>query len=704
MFLNKKISEYIKNKQQFNEIEQTNNFVKNLNYKSEIYNLKFSEGIIEILLNVMADYHTIIAAYFYSALKTEVITIEELKNNKSITQDAYNILVSVFKIEQLKINTKESQAENIKNMFIALAKDIRVIMLTLAIWQNKVLMIDEFEKAEQKFIMTHVKDIYAPLAAMIGVGYIKSNLENEVFKFFKPVEYAELNKILHKYVEERNEQIEKSIEIIKKEIYPINAQVYGRQKQISSIYKKLENKQSDLGQIYDILAIRVIVETIEQCYTVLGKIHAIYKPVGRFKDYVAQPKENGYQSLHTTVIVENGDPLEIQIRTNEMHTYAEYGFAAHWAYKEKRKVNESDQKISYIRSVMELYKEKSAEELVDALKIDVYSGNIFCQTPMGKIIKFPEGATPIDFAYSIHSKIGDTCIGAKVNGKMVPLNTTLTNGDIVEIVTGANSKGPSRDWLKLAKTSEAKSKISSFFKREMKDENIKKGKSILEAQAKSKNLNLAKLFKEDYLEYVYDKYSLANLDDMYASIGYGGLSANQVLSRLTNLYNEEEKKKPMLVEYAQTELKQSGKKNIINVLGYNNLMTKLAKCCNPLPGDEIIGYVSRGKGVTIHRTNCVTLKTAEDERLINCSWNVDEKDNFIGALTILSVNNANAIASISRKIADLKLSIVSMKTFIKSKEQMTVNISVNVRKKEDLIDVIAKLNQLSVVLDVYRTK
>lgn len=702
MFLEEKLKSYFTQKEQYDEIYNAMQKVKTYHFTDAIYNFNFGLGVVEILLNVMADHHTVIAAIYYAVIKNKILTMQELKDH--VSDNVSEILQAVLKVEQLKINTKESQAQNIKDMFIALAKDIRVIILKLAIELQKVLLIDKFEKPEQQVIMLQVKEIYSPIAAMISIGYIKSTLENELLKYYKPLEYAELNKQLHKYVEERNQQIKKSIEIIKKDIQPIDAQVYGRQKQISSIYKKIENKQKDLNQIFDILAIRVIVKTIEECYSVLGKIHAIYKPVGRFKDYIAQPKENGYQSLHTTVIVENGDSLEIQIRTQDMHTYAEYGFAAHWAYKEKRKVNESDKKISYIRSIMELHKEKSSDEILDALKIDVYSGNIFCQTPMGKVIQFVEGATPIDFAYTIHSKIGDTCVGAKINDKMVPLTTQLKNGDIVEIITNANSKGPSRDWLKIVKTSEARNKINAFFKREMKDENIKKGKSILEGAAKSKNLSLSKLFKEEFLEEVFDKYSLTNLDDMYASIGYGGLSANQVLSRLTNLYKEEEKKKPVIIENIQNKINTNTKANIINVLGYSNLMTKLAKCCNPLPGDEIIGYVSRGKGVTVHRTNCDALKTIEEERLIECSWNTTSSDSFIGALTIISVNNTGAIAAISKKIADLKLQLSSLKTSSKSKEEMVIHVGINVKKKEDLSDVIYKLKQLNVVHDIYRTK
>ena len=656
----------------------------------------------------MVDYKTVVAGILYPYVKNGSIKIEQVKN--IYDTDIYDILSTILKLEMLKINTKQSQTQNVKDMFIALAKDIRVIILKLAIEVHKTIILDKYSKDEQKQIMQQINDIYSPLSAVIGIGYIKNRLENELFLFFKPLEYAELNKQLHKYVEARNNQIKVSIEKIKQEILPIKAQVYGRQKQISSIYKKIENKTKDLNLIYDILAIRVIVESVEECYAVLGKIHALYRPLGKFKDYIAQPKENGYQSLHTTVIVENGDPLEIQIRTIDMHTYAEYGFAAHWVYKERRKVNESDKKMSYIRSVMELYKDKSPEELMSALKIDVYSGNIFCQSPQGKILQFPEGATPIDFGYAIHSKIGDTCVGAKINDKMVPLTTTLQNGDIVEIVTNVNSKGPSRDWLKIAKTAEARTRINAFFKREMKDDNIKKGKSILEAQAKAKNIVLARVFKDDYLESVFDKYSLNSVDDLYASVGYGSLTANQVLSRLTAAQRENE-----VVELDANEIvnsinantnnnRESRGASTVNVLGYANLMTKFAKCCNPLPGDEIIGYVSRGKGVTIHRVDCDALLKSENDRLIECSWNTNNNNSFVGALTIISSNTPSAIAVVTKKFSDLKIPILSLKNLALNKEELQLSITLNVKRKDELEEVIKKLKQLSIVHDIFRSK
>lgn len=681
------------------QLEKALEVVKNIKTDDKIYNFEFAKHSANILLHVMADHTTVIAAFYYPFFVTQKITAEQIEAVSG--KEVVTILTTLLKVEQLKINTRESQTQNIKNMFLALAKDIRVIILKLAIVQQTVANLKHLDKPEQQDLMHQVKEIYAPLAAMIGIGYIKSTLENETFLFYKPMEYANLNKELHKYFEIRNNQIKKSIEDIKQVIKPIDAKVYGRHKQISSIYKKLVKQNSGLNNIFDILAVRVIVNTIEDCYAAVGKIHSLYVPMGRFKDYIAQPKENGYQSLHTTVLVENGDPLEIQIRTKDMHNYAEYGFAAHWAYKEKRKVNESDKKINYIRSVMELYKEKSPEEMLDALKIDVYSGDIFVQTPMGKVIQFSEGATPVDFAYAIHSKIGDTCVGAKVNGKMVPLNTQLQNGDIVEIVTNSGSKGPSRDWLKFVKA-DARGKINAFFRRERKDENIKRGKSMLESGAKAKNITLSNIMQDAYLEVVYDKYSLSSLEDMYASIGYGGLTVNQVLNRLTNLYNEEHKETPVVQAFDKRGKKALKNAAAVNVLGYANLMTKFAGCCNPLPGDDIVGYVSRGKGVTIHRTNCPSIQNIEEERLIECSWNKEHTQGFLGALTVVATNSPNSIATVSKKIGDLKVEIASLKSMARNAERMTLHVHVYVKRKEELADIINKVNALSCVLEIYR--
>ena len=403
--------------------------------------------------------------------------------------------------------------------------------------------------------------------------------------------------------------------------------------------------------------------------------------------------------MHTAVVLDNGDPVEIQIRTFEMHTYAEYGFAAHWAYKESKKVDESGVKINYIRSIMDLHKEKSNDELLELMKTDVYSGKIFVQSPMGKILDFPEGSTPVDFAYAIHSKIGDSCVGAKINGRMVPLNTQMNNGDTIEIITNPNAKGPSRDWLKIVKTNGAKSKINAFFKKEMKEDNIKKGKSILESNAKLKNLNLSKLMQDKYLDEVYDKYSFQSLEDMYASIGYGGITANQILNKLNALYQSDCKKNDTK-EYSLSEYKNDGE---IEVKGFSNFLTKIARCCNPLPGDEIIGYISRGNGITIHRKDCESVKNLEFERLIECSWHKNDNREFVSSITMFATDTNGVIAELTKKLNDEKVNLVGLVAKKRENNRVLITIQINIKDKLELDNLINKLKQLSFAIDVYRT-
>ena len=467
----------------------------------------------EILDNRL-DVNSIAIGLIYPIYKFD----SSILNSDFINDEIRNIFTRLDKIENLNLSTHQEQLDNIKNMFIALAKDIRVIIIKLCIEQSKLTFLDELSDEYIEKYMKEITDVYFPICQMIGLSTIKNDFGNATFKYYKPAMYQELSDALDSYMEERNSNIDEVISRLNIEMKSIcpNAVVYGRQKQLFSIAKKLQSKnmgvstikdiygrnnflnsiadnvsfqESKLNQIMDILAVRILVDSIDECYSALGRVFTIFKPLGNFKDYIANPKENGYQSLHTAIILDNGDPLEVQIRTFDMHTYAEYGFAAHWAYKEKKKVDESGVKINYIRSILDLHKEKSSDELLEIMNTDVYSGKIFVQSPMGKIIDFPEGATPIDFAYAIHSNIGNTCIGAKINGRMVPLSTPMNNGDVVEIITNPNAKGPSRDWLKIVKTNSAKSKINAFFKKAMKEENIKKGKSSLENNATLKNYN-----------------------------------------------------------------------------------------------------------------------------------------------------------------------------------------------------------------------
>lgn len=690
-----------------------------------IYSKSFAENIANNIIGNKLDIDSVIIGIIYPAYKNN----PSILNEDFISDEIKNIFHRLEKIENLNLSTHQDQLENIKNMFIALAKDIRVVIIKLCIEDSKLDFLNKLSEDEVSKYMQEVTDVYFPICQMLGLSQIKNSFGNATFKYFKPTMYQELNDTLSQYIHERNEKIDEVIKIFKNEITKIcpNAVVYGRQKQLYSIAKKLQSKnigissindiygrndylnkvvesgtfkENRLSQIMDILAVRILVDTVEECYSALGKVFTLFNPLGNFKDYIANPKENGYQSLHTAIILDNGDPLEVQIRTFDMHTYAEYGFAAHWAYKEKKKVDESGVKINYIRSILDLHKEKSSDELLEIMKTDVYSGKIFVQSPMGKILEFPEGATPIDFAYAIHSNIGNTCVGAKLNGRMVPLVTPLNNGDIVEIITNPNAKGPSRDWIKVVKTSSAKSKINAFFKKEMKEENIKKGKSILENNAKIKNLPLSKYLISEYLEPVFEKYTFSSLDDMYASIGYGGINANQILNKLKTLYNEDHKEMVDNQDYKLTNYKNDGE---IEVRGFSNLMTKLAKCCSPLPGDEIVGYVSRGNGVTVHRQDCEALKNYEFERLIECNWRNNSSKDFVGSISIIAVDTTGIISKITKKFNDEKVPMIGLNVKKISDGNLSINIQVNIKDKTQLDALINKIRQSNLAIDVYRT-
>ena len=718
------------NSEQSQTIIQCLNYITSKNLDNDIYNSNFALGVSsKVLLNKL-DYKSVAVALLYPLIKLKILDKEFLD---SIDFEMFEMISALESIEKLNLSTKEEQLESVKKMFIGLAKDIRVVIIKLCVEEEKLNYLDKFSSNDLEKLMKAYTDLYAPISAMLGMSQIKNKLENATFKYYKPKLYEELSQSLNVYVEERNDMIKVVIDKIKNELTGIikgDFLVYGRQKQLASIAKKLQRKnmtistildiygrknnieeltqqkafnEITLSHILDILAVRIIVNTIEECYMVLGKIFSIFKPFGNFKDYISNPKENGYQSLHTAIILENGDPVEVQIRTFDMHNYAEYGLAAHWAYKENKKVNESDIKINYIRSILEMYKEKSADELLETLKTDVYLGKIFVQSPLGKILEFPEGATPIDFAYAIHSNVGNTCVGAKINGKIVPLSTMLYNGDVVEIITNPNSKGPSRDWLKICKTNSAKTKIKSFFKKEMKEDNVKRGKSMLETQAKLKNINLSKYMTDDILEDLFEKYSLASLEDLYASIGYGGLNTTQILNKLKRLYDEAHEDELLTLKTQKINTAKNDSNGNVVVRGFGNLLTKFAKCCNPVPGDDIIGYVSRGKGVTIHRNDCHAVSNYEFDRLIECEWNTTNKSMFVGAINVICVNDSKMLHVISKKLGDNKIQVVSFNSKTIADNKLLLNIQFYISKKEELDEISQKLLSLNNVLEVFRS-
>ena len=585
----------------------------------EEMNLERVDVITDMIISMKLDKDSVIAFLAYQLYKVDENKANEIE--KKLNQDSIEMLEAYKIIKDISQLTLSEEIEDIKRMFIAMSKDMRVVYIKLAgiFYDISVLKLPLSER--KKSFVKQVEEIHVPLAERLGFDRLKQDLADNVIRLLHPEEYKRLEETVASKYEENEKQLALTKSKIQKILDDLNikGEIVTRQKHISSIYNKLHSKNLRINQIYDIIAMRVIVDTVEECYAVLGRIHGLYKPMaGRVKDYIANPKPNGYKSLHTTIIVENQHPMEVQIRTYKMHKESEYGgVCAHWLYKEhKSKKNEFDSRMTWFRETVENAKNMSNEDFINTLKSDLYDGVIFVQTPKGRVLEFPEGATAIDFAYAIHTDIGNSCVGARINQKMRPLNTPLTNGDIVEIITSTQSKGPSRDWLKMVRCNNTKSKIRAFFKSEMKEENIKTGKSILSEQVQAKNFSISQLITEEYMDEVLEKYNFENEDELYAAIGGGSLSAGQVVGKFIALWNKDHK-----IEVLPTKVVQL-KKNKDGVLidGDSGLLVRFAGCCTPIEGDEIIGYISRGKGVTIHRQSCPNLKYLEPERLIGAQW------------------------------------------------------------------------------------
>ena len=655
--------------------------------------------IIEELIKLKLDFQTICAFLLDQAVeKTE---IEENKIKNTFDEETLELFKNLQIIKSLHTQTRTEEAENLRKMLVAMSKDLRVLIIRLycLLFELKTYKLPLTN--DQRNITIEVRDIFAPLAERLGLNVIKSEMEDECLKLLEPSVYKSLLNNVNLKRDENQKQIEitkAKLENILKEL-GIKGQIMARQKHFSSVYKKMQSKHLPLAKIYDLIALRVIVDKIEDCYAILGKIHAIYRPMpGRVKDYIANPKANGYQSLHTTVIAENNRPLEIQIRTFEMHKNSEYGVAAHWMYKEKRtKKSSLDSRLSWIREIMEMGKDMSSKDFIQTLKTNLYGGVIFVQTPKGKVLEFPEGATIIDFAYAIHTEVGNTCVGGKINNKIRPLDTKLSNGDIVEILTSASSKGPSRDWLNIVKTADARQKIKLFFKQELKEENIKKGKVILEETIKDKGYTTEKLFEPKFLDEVYYKYSVSNLDELYAAVGYGSLPSKVIVSKLVQEYEKTISKEKEPAEVQQITLRTN--KDGILVDGSSGLLIRFAGCCSPVQGDGIVGYISRGKGVTIHRDNCPNLKYLEGERLIQATWDLNSEKPFTATLKINAEDCPNLITQVVKELDNFK--VKSMDSHTKGNVS-NATIKLEIKKKEDLTALIKKLKQIKGVVDVFR--
>ena len=664
-------------------------------------------AVAEILVDLGLDTPTVAAAFLHDVVEDTPATEEDIL--RRFGKEIMTLVDGVTKLDKIHFRTHEEEdAENFRKIFVAMANDVRVIIIKLADRLHNMRSLNYLSDERQQRIAKETLEIFTPLAGRLGISQIKCELEDLCLKYLDPEAYEFLVTNIHQKLEERKSFVEFVVSEIKEILVEsgIKGEVIGRPKHFYSIYKKMKTKGKTLDQIYDLTAVRVIVDKTDECYEILGKIHMKWKPVpGRIKDYIATPKRNMYQSLHTTVVTNFGQFFEIQIRTYEMHRMAEYGIAAHWKYKENRSVEAKetnfDARLSWIRDVMDWQGSlNESKEFVDSLKNDLYDNELLVFTPHGKVISLPLEATPVDFAYAIHSEVGNKCVGAKVNGKMVALNSTLTTGDVVEILTQSNSRGPSWDWLKFVKSGSARAKIRQFFKREMKEENAKTGRAMLEAEAKRKGYNLNDLLTESAFKKLSNKLVFSSINEMMASVGYGAVGVNQVIFKLIDYYKKE---MPKLVEVVDSGKLKHTPAGSVTIKGMTGLLVRFAHCCNPVPGDDIIGFVSRGRGIIVHRSDCTNLTDADKNRLQPAQWTGDIDTDFLADIKIISDNYDGVTAYVISEIAAMRLSFTQINGRINKDKLAEVEVRVKLNKRSDIDLLINRLKRDKRVLDVYRT-
>ena len=678
-----------------------------------------------ILADLELDKESIAAGLLHDVVEDTIMTTEELE--QEFGSEVALIVDGVTKLGRLNYSKDkvEEQAENLRKMFLAMAKDIRVILVKLADRLHNMRTAKYWSPEKQKEKARETMDIYAPIAQRLGISKIKVELDDLSLKYLEPEAYYDLVKNVNMKREERQAFVDSIVDDVKKKIEAsgIKGEVSGRIKHFFSIYKKMVNQHKTLDQIYDLFAVRIIVDTVKDCYAALGVIHEMYTPIpGRFKDYIAMPKANMYQSLHTTLIGPSGQPFEIQIRTFEMHRTAEYGIAAHWKYKEasddkKTGPEQEEEKLSWLRQILEWQQDMSDNhEFMSLLKSDLnlFSENVYCFTPAGDVKTLPSGSCAIDFAYSIHSAVGNQMVGARVNGKLVPIETELHNGDRVEIITSMNSKGPSRDWLKIAKSAQAKGRINQWFRHELKEDNISKGKEMLNAYAKLKGKNLGIYMKNQYQEAVMRKYGFRDWDSVLAAVGHGGLKEGQVLNKLVETYEKEHKKEitdeQVMEAAAGTKaLPVSKSKGGIVVRGIHDVAVRFSKCCSPIPGDEIVGFVTRGRGVTIHRTDCINilnLPESERQRLVDAEWEHDDKDGqlYTVEINVYANNRTGLLVDISKIFTERKIDLAAINVRTSKQGTATIDMSFDVHNNEELNSLIEKVRQVESVIDIERSR
>ena len=686
-----------------------------------------------ILAELELDKETIVAGILHDVVEDTVMTEEEIA--KEFSQEVALLVDGVTKLGQLpyEADKVEVQAENMRKMFLAMAKDIRVILIKLADRLHNMRTLKYMKPEKQREKARETMDIYAPIAQRLGISKVKIELDDLSLKYLEPEAYYDLVEKVALRKSAREEYIAQLVGEVKKQVKSagIKASIDGRAKHFFSIYKKMVNQGKTLEQIFDLFAIRIIVNSVKDCYAALGVIHELYKPIpGRFKDYIAMPKPNMYQSLHTSLIGPTGQPFEIQIRTYDMHRTAEYGIAAHWKYKEASngnknvEKNQEEEKLSWLRQILEWQKDMSDNrEFLSLLKsdLDLFSDTVFCFTPTGDVKNLPNGSCPIDFAYSIHSAVGNKMIGAKVNGKLVSIDCVIQNGDRIEILTSQNTKGPSRDWLNIVKSTQAKNKINQWFRSEFKEENISKGKELISQYCKAKNIDWPSLNQLSYQSRIMSKYGFRDWESVLAAVGHGGLKEGQIVNKMMEYYQEEHRlaltEEDILKNMGQEVSSSSSKEKRISmrtksgivVKGIDDVAVRFSRCCAPVPGDEIVGFVTRGRGISIHRTDCINVLNLSDldqMRLLDAEWqtNGGEDSRYMAEIKIFGNNRTGLLTDITQLLAERKIDIVSVNSNTSKQEIATITLAFRTKGKDELNSVVDKIRQVESVIEIERTR
>ena len=671
-----------------------------------------------ILADLGLDDSTICAALLHDVVEDTHITQEDLI--REFSKEIEELVDGVTKLENLKYTSaEEQQVENYRKMFLAMGKDIRVIIIKLADRLHNMRTLKFLSRERQIANAKETMDLYAPLANRLGMYSLKWELEDLSFKYLYPEDFKKIVEGIDKKREERLEFIDKIMDQIKFELkkQKINAEITGRAKHLYSIYRKMQRDGKNIDQIYDLFALRILVDSVKDCYAALGIVHDLYNPMpGRFKDYISVPKPNMYQSLHTTLIGAKGTPFEVQIRTWDMHRIAEFGIAAHWAYKEANRFKKStvvvqEDKLSWLRETLEWQKDmQDPQEFLNTLKTELFEDEVYVFTPKGEIKVLPSGSTPIDFAYSIHAEVGHHMVGTKINSKMMPIITALKNGDIVEILTSEQTKGPSRDWLKFVRSTSAKNKINGWFKKTEREENIVKGKEILEKEIKRLGIQYAKIFKNEYLQPALDRYKFQNLEDMYATIGFGGISSTKIIAKMLEGYkkdHEDEFVEKKLEELSSEKPKKTKPSSLgIEVKGIDNCLVRLSKCCNPVPGDEIVGFITRGRGVSVHRKDCENIDdlVSQENRMIDVYWYDSEKSGYNVDIEINSNDRNGLLADIIKEISNSKCNLVAVNSKVNKEKIVQTDITIEVQNVEILNKILSNLRNIKNVYEVKRKK